>query len=99
MSHTTPLTSTTRIALGLAGVLGFLVLPAAVAGFGNDTGAPDRAEQVERPDNWRRLLNEVEAPARPDRRPRAGTCVLDPQYLPHTADAIEGWYRSCRGGR
>ena len=25
---------------------------------------------------------------------RAG-CRLDPRYLPHTPDAVEGWYRSC----
>ena len=25
-----------------------------------------------------------------------GNCVLDPQYLPRTPDAVEGWYRSCR---
>ena len=28
------------------------------------------------------------------RRHRAG-CRLDPRYLPHTPDAVEGWYRSC----
>jgi hypothetical protein len=26
-----------------------------------------------------------------------GDCVFDQQYLPHTADAVDGWYRSCRG--
>ncbi len=25
-----------------------------------------------------------------------GVCHYDPAYLPHTADAIEGWYAQCR---
>jgi hypothetical protein len=25
-----------------------------------------------------------------------GSCHLDPAYLPHTADAIEGWFAQCR---
>lgn len=25
-----------------------------------------------------------------------GGCALDQQYLPHTGDAIDGWFSSCR---
>ena len=32
------------------------------------------------------------ASGRADTRPG---CRLDPRYLPHTPDAVEGWYRSC----
>jgi hypothetical protein len=25
-------------------------------------------------------------------------CGFEQQYLPHTADAVDGWYHSCNGG-
>jgi hypothetical protein len=28
----------------------------------------------------------------------SGECSFDPRYLPHTPDAVEGWYASCSAG-
>lgn len=56
------------------------------------------------PENRRRSLNDIDTrvpimeasePTRFFEAPSSG-CVFDPRYLPHTPDAVEGWYPSCR---
>jgi len=54
------------------------------------------------PANWRRLLNEIDTPLPSTesreitRSEQSDACLLDQRYLPHTADAVDGWYRNCR---
>lgn len=64
--------------------------------------AVQTADPKNGPANWRRLLNEIDTPLpsiesrEVTRSKESDACLFDQRYLPHTADAVDGWYRNCR---